>query len=272
MADKLESLQMLLEGRRKNLVALLAQKNSYSDTNIPNELERQIQFEMKSIAELEIELKNLQADFSPDVSSIAHNYSSNTVVKILFLAANPVDTSQLRLDEEIRAIDLILRQTDFRDRFDIRQHWAVRVIDLQGYLLRHKPDIVHFSGHGSKSSEIILTSSSGSSQPVSTRALGNLFAILKGNIRCVVLNACYSEHQAQAIAEHIDCVVGMSKAVGDKSAISFAAAFYQALGYGKSIKQAFDLGCVQVDLEGLNEQETPRLLCREVNLGHFSFF
>jgi hypothetical protein len=77
-------------------------------------------------------------------------------VNVLFLAANPKDSNQLRLDEEIRSIDLALRQAEFRDKFEIQQHWAVRVADIQGYLLRHQPDIVHFSGHGSASSEIIL--------------------------------------------------------------------------------------------------------------------
>jgi hypothetical protein len=89
--------------------------------------------------------------------------------------------------------------------------------------------------------------------------------VLKDNIKCVVLNACYSEGQAQAIAEHIDCVVGMSSTIGDRAAISFAAAFYQALGYGKDVKTAFELGCVQIDIENLNEQDTPKLLAKRVS-------
>lgn len=181
-------------------------------------------------------------------------------IKILFLAANPTDTTRLRLDEEVRDIDLALRQVKFRDRFDLRQHWAVRVTDLQGYLLRHTPDIVHFSGHGSRSSEIILENSNGNSCPVSTHALNQLFFVLKDNIRCVFLNACYSEGQAQAIAKHIDCVLGMSKAIVDRAAIGFATAFYQALGYGRDVKTAFDLGCVQIDLENIGEQDTPKLI------------
>lgn len=181
---------------------------------------------------------------------------------MLYLAANPTDTQPLRLDEEIREMDTAFRQSEYRNRFDIRQHWAVRVIDLQSHLLRHQPNIVHFSGHGSKSSGIILEDVTGRSHLVSPRALSQLFSILKDNIRCVVLNACYSETQAQAIAEHIDCVVGMSSTIGDKAAISFAAAFYHALGYGRDIRTAFELGCVQIDLENLNEQDTPKLLAK----------
>ena len=199
------------------------------------------------------------------------NESAGSKVKVLFLAANPKDTNPLRLDEEIRSIDLALQQAEFRDKFDIKQHWAVRVTDLQGYLLRHQPDIVHFSGHGSAVSEILLEDNNGNSRPVPPRALSQLFSILKDNIRCVVLNACYSEPQAQAIAKHIDCVIGMSNAIGDEAAISFAAAFYQALGYGRSVQAAFDLGCVQIDLENLNEQDTPKLLAFNSTPGSITF-
>jgi hypothetical protein len=187
------------------------------------------------------------------------------IVSILFLTANPSNTTRLRLDEEIREIDQALRKSDFRDRFDIKQHWAVRVTDFQGLLLRHKPDIVHFSGHGSKRDEIILEDSFGISHPVSVRALSRLFSLLKDNIRCVFLNACNSNRQAQAIAKNIDCVIGISKTIGDKAAISFSQAFYEAIGYGRDIKTAFDLGCNLIDLKKLGEKDKPKLLALKCN-------
>ena len=207
-----------------------------------------------------------QADSSAvSEQATAAEDQDSSLIKILFLAANPADRDHLRLDAEMRAIDLALQRAAFRDRFDLKQHWAVQVTDLQLYLLRHRPDIVHFSGHGSISSEIILEDDSGNSRPVSVRALSTLFSILKDNIKCVVLNACYSEQQAQAIAQSIDCVIGMSKAIGDDAAIGFAAAFYQALGFGRDVKTAFELGCVQIDLEGLDEQDTPKLLAMKIS-------
>jgi CheY-like chemotaxis protein len=186
-------------------------------------------------------------------------------IKILFLAANPADTPQLRLDAEMRAIDQALQRAEFRHRLEIKQHWAVQIGDLQNHLLRHKPDIVHFSGHGSETSEIILENSQGHSRPVSARALSQLFAVLKDNIRCVVLNACYSEAQAQAIAESVGCVVGMSRAIDDQAATSFSAAFYQAIGFGRDVQTAFDLGCVQIELDGVEDQDAPRLLAKQVD-------
>lgn len=186
----------------------------------------------------------------------------NRMIKILFLASNPLDTGRLRLDEEMKSIDNALRQADFGRCFDPQQQWAVGVEDIQSHLLRHQPDIVHFCGHGSKASEILLRDRYGNSHPVSANALTRLFSVLKDNIRCVVLNACYSEKQARAIAQSIDFVVGMSRAIGDSDAISFATAFYQALGFGRDMKTAFESGCLQLGLENSNDQDTPKLLSR----------
>ncbi len=182
------------------------------------------------------------------------------MIKILFLAATPMDEGRLRLDAEVREIGARLRQAQFRECFMLEQEWAVRVTDLQGHLLRHQPDIVHFSGHGSSASEIVLEDHNGNSQVVPARALSSLFSTLKDNIRCVVLNACFSKAQAEAIAEHIDCVVGMSDAIKDLSAISFAASFYQALAYGRSVQDAYNLGCNQIYMESLKQEDVPQLL------------
>lgn len=187
------------------------------------------------------------------------------MIKILFLAANPINTVPLRLDAESRAIDQALRQASFRDTFEFEQHWAVRIGDLQELLLRHKPHIVHFSGHGSPSSEIILEDDAGNAHPVSQSALKQLFSLLKDNVKCVVLNACYSASQARAIAEAVDCVIGVQDAISDKAAIKFALSFYRALGYGRNFKTAFELGCLEIGLEKHEEETKPQLLALRID-------
>lgn len=89
-----------------------------------------------------------------------------------------------------------------------------------------------------------------------------VFSKLKDNIRCVVLNSCYSSPQAKAIARTIECVVGMSSSVGDDAAIAFAESFYQALGFGRSVRSAFELGCLQVALTGVPGEHIPKLHCK----------
>lgn len=198
-------------------------------------------------------------------------FMGQNIIKILFLAGHPGELSRLRLDQEIRAIDLALRASEHRDIFDIKQHWAVRVADIQAYLLRHKPHIVHFSGHGTPASEIILEDDAGNTHPVPNQALAQLFSVLKDNVRCVVLNACYSESQAIAIAQSVDCVVGMSTAIEDPAAMAFSAAFYQALGYGRSVQTAYELGCSQIGLEASGNASAPQLISMRLDPGTIQF-
>lgn len=182
------------------------------------------------------------------------------MIKILFLAANPLNTEPLRLDEEIRSIDATLRQVGFRDRFDLRSHWAVRISDLQELFLRYQPDIVHFSGHSNESSQIILQNEEGQGITVPALALSNLFGIFQKQIRCVMLNSCYSAEQAVGIGEHIAVVIGMSDAISDQAALQFSTAFYRGIGYGQNVQTAFILGCNQLALGGSDETHKPQLL------------
>lgn len=80
------------------------------------------------------------------------------------------------------------------------------------------------------------------------------------SIECVVLNACYSETQAEAIRQKIQYVIGMNQAIGDRAAIEFAVGFYAAIGAGESYEFAFKLGCNAIRLAGIKEYTTPQLL------------
>jgi hypothetical protein len=129
---------------------------------------------------------------------------SNSKICILLLTANPTGETNLRLDEELREIDQRLQAAKYRDHFHLEKHGALRVSDIQQYLLRHQPEIVHFSGHGTGYSELIFENQDGLGQPVPGKALTDLFGLFKETIRCVVLNACFSQQQAEAIAQEID--------------------------------------------------------------------
>lgn len=184
----------------------------------------------------------------------------NTPIKtILILASNPKTTSPLRLSEEVREIDAGLQRAKKREQFDLKQKWAVRVQDVYQALLDFKPQFVHFSGHGTGDDGLALEDESGNVKLVDTLALTSLFKLFASSIECVVLNACYSEVQAQGIAQHIPYVVGMNKAIGDKAAIKFATGFYSAIGGGESVEFAYKLGCSVIQLDGIPEHLTPQL-------------
>lgn len=179
--------------------------------------------------------------------------------KILILAANPKNTNQLRLDEEVREIQEGLQRSRSRDQFEIVSRWAVRPGDLRRALLDHEPQIVHFSGHGAGAEGLALESNTGQVKLVSGKALAGLFKLVQENVDCVLLNACYSEVQAQAIHHHIDYVIGMSDAIGDWAAIEFAVGFYDGLGADRSYEDAFEFGLSAIALEGIDETATPKL-------------
>ncbi|WP_414563478.1 MULTISPECIES: AAA-like domain-containing protein [unclassified Anabaena] len=183
--------------------------------------------------------------------------------KILILSANPTSTSPLRLDKEVREIQAGLERAKNRDQFKIMSKWAVRPEDLRRGLLDYEPQIVHFSGHGAGEEGLVLENEAGEWQLVSTEALANLFGLCKDKIECVLFNACYSEVQAEAIHQHIDCVMGMNQKIGDVAAIEFAIGFYDALGANKSYEDAYKFGCNAIDLKSIPESSTPVLKSRK---------
>src|SRR5262249_53288568 len=77
---------------------------------------------------------------------------------------------------------------------------------------------------------------------------------LKGReVELVVLNSCFSKHQAEVIKTAVKAVVGTTDAVGDEAARRFTVAFYWALGDGLSVKEAFRDGGDAVQLHGLTD-------------------
>ncbi len=77
-----------------------------------------------------------------------------------------------------------------------------------------------------------------------------MFGVLKDRVRIVVFNACHSEAQALAVAEHIEMTLGMSRTIKDRHAIAFAAEFYQAMAYDRTVKEAYNLGIARLIGEG----------------------
>lgn len=178
--------------------------------------------------------------------------------KILILSANPKDTARLRLDEEVREIEEGLRRSKHREQFIIQSKWAVRLRDLRRAMLDEEPQIVHFCGHGEEDG-LMVEDENGNAILVDLDALAGLFELFKNQVECVLLNACYSQLQAEAINKHITYVIGMSKGIQDTTAIEFAVGFYDALGAGKSIEEAFKFGRNAIQLYNIPEHLIPVL-------------
>ena len=210
------------------------------------------------------------------------------MTKVLFLGANPADATRLALDREVREITQRLRASPYSSTYELVQEWALRLEDIQAALLRHKPQVVHFSGHSysagadragsgtprvrdvtdeqagvaDRGGELMVEDDAGEAVPIPSAALAELVRIV-GGIQCVVLNACHSAAQAEALQTQVRFVLGMERAIPDRAAIAFAGAFYQALGFGESVHRAFELGKNQLRLIGSYDCDVPKLFVRD---------
>jgi hypothetical protein len=211
---------------------------------------------------------------------------------IVFFSANPSSLSELDLEGEIRAIRAELAAVGLDDVLQFLSRPAATPADLQRVLLRERPAVIQFSGHG-RGSEASGSRSSGAAtrklvherphphestgimlqgdgaddvKVVSGAALGDLFAKTTQSVRLVFLNACHSVEQAEALLRYVDFVVGIDGAISDQAAKVFAVAFYRALAYGRDIQTAFDLGVNALMLEELHDDVPLPVLQARSNL------
>lgn len=173
---------------------------------------------------------------------------------ILFIAANPDETARLNLEKEMREVKLAFELGVSRERFELRLEPAVNIHRLQHILDRHRPDIVHFCGHGSQArGEIILLDEHDHAYPVPIEPLASLLASRRG----VVINTCSSAAQAAAIANRGPWAVGMTGEIDTDDAVAFARTFYSRVADGVSETNAFDGAKNQLALERRNSAGLP---------------
>ncbi|AFZ15572.1 hypothetical protein Cri9333_4802 (plasmid) [Crinalium epipsammum PCC 9333] len=210
---------------------------------------------LKAIAE------TLLSNHEPETPSNISQKPSNQGQKILILAAIP---HGLRLDKEIREIEEAIRRATNRDLFEIKVRTAVRPQDIRRAIAEEQPQIVHFCGHGEKDGSLLLEDDGGNNKLVTPQGLASLFESHTDCVKCVLLNACYSEQSAEAIKQHINYVIGMNNSIQDKAAIAFSQGFYDGLGYKTSASQnvyqrAFNEGIVAIKLEDISQGAIPIL-------------
>lgn len=168
---------------------------------------------------------------------------AKAVPKLLILSSNP--RRDLNLEREFSDLTSAVRRLG---KFDVEYRLGVQAQELPQRLAEHSPQFVHFSGHGTGSQGLVFQDESGQEQLVSTAVLARLFKVFTNEIHCVVLNACDSDHQAAAIVEHINYVVGMNQPILDKAAHTFSVGFYKGLAEGRSVEQAYELGCIAIQI------------------------
>ncbi len=184
---------------------------------------------------------------------------------VLFFTADPKSVragsaSRLQLDAEVREIRQRVSTASRRDDLYFDEYWAARPGDLVQALGETRPRVVHFSGHCSDAGLVLVGSEASRGHYVGAEALAQLFEAYRGDIRVVVLNACLSLPQAEAIAAVVGCAIGTLTEITDAAAITFSSSFYRELAFGHSVQGAFDKARAALAMEHFEERECPRLV------------
>lgn len=185
-------------------------------------------------------------------------------VEVLFFGADPLSAGGRRpaldLAAEAEKIEMEVEAAPHGNRIHFDTCWATRIQDLRQSLLTVKPNVVHFSGHGGEGGLVLVSSDGHGSHRVNSKALQQFFKAYRKQIRLVVLNACNSQPQAQAIADVVGCAIGTPTKILDEAAIGFSAAFYSSIASGESVKAALEQARATLRMEGFAEHELPVLL------------
>lgn len=280
--QQIQTKQKSIDGKRSQAVTLQSRRTSkLTDLNRNlQSLERAEESERKKQTQAEKKRRDEELRHAKSVTnelqqqSRLHSQMSQspividltklpTKIKVLFFASNPVDLIPLRLDEEVRAIQEKIRMSQYRDSVELISRWAVRPDDLLQSLNEHKPHIIHFSGHGDEDHIAFVGNSEGETKLVTKDAIVQMIKVMLDNLQVVIFNTCLSSEQAQAVSEYVDIAIGMQEEIDDDAARVFAAQFYSAIGFGRSVQQAFDQGIAALLVNGIPEDHIPEIYHRD---------
>lgn len=186
----------------------------------------------------------------------------NSSINILFITSDPTGVEHLDTQEEHRALDDVVKGTKFK----IRPRTSCRATDIQQSILEYRPQYIHFSGHGDPERGLCLQDDNRMPYFVSPEDLGELFGIAaEDGLEVVVLNACYTSAQCEAISSKVSYTIAMEGLVNDSEAVKFTSSFYRGLTHHKTVEAAFRAAKVNVPVIGNSDKCKPILMGLKVH-------
>lgn len=186
-------------------------------------------------------------------------------LSVLFVAAVPSSHDHLRTDAEFRMIQDEVRRSLYRDSVDFFIKPAADMKSMLEGMNDHRPEIVHFSGHGG-GEEILFDDGKvvGSvGKPLRFKLLAEALGATSTPPKLLVLNACDTSSGADVFLDVVEGVVAMSDDISDIGAAIFSAAFYAAIASGQPLSSAIKQGVVRMKAAVLADAHVPRLTCRD---------
>jgi hypothetical protein len=183
---------------------------------------------------------------------------------VLFMVADDSAASRRQLGQESKAIETALsqQQTYMSDAATYRPG----ILGFESSFVKdmlsreNPPTILHVIGHDNGPDALFESSDKGDRKSAPAR-LAESLRHAAPNLRCLILNRCYAEEQAAAIATVVANVIGIHADLG-QAATSYAVDFYKSLNAGRSVADAHEIACNRARLEGVTEDRLPVLLTR----------
>ncbi len=166
-----------------------------------------------------------------------HNFSKK--LKILFVGANPANAKRTFFDFEYDEISEALLGNDRNEGIELFPLMAATPERLMSFILRYKPNIVHFSCHGSEEGLYFLGKKK-EALLIGAKNLREMFQIFKDVVGAVIINADCSENVGREIRKYIEFVVGVNSPITSGTAVDFSSLFYEMLSRGESLEFCFE--------------------------------
>ncbi len=173
------------------------------------------------------------------------SYHFAKVITLLFIGSNYKSKEVVRTEKEYETIRNLLKTTFFGKLINFKKKFAVKRSDLEKIIEKYRPQIIHFSGHGTHYVGPIFEGDGDEYENSCidmTEELTNLLKKYKDFIELVFFNVCDSSNIAMRAAKSINFTIGANGKPYDAPAIAFTKGFYENFLNNDNLRESVEIG------------------------------
>lgn len=160
-------------------------------------------------------------------------------MRILYLASNPTEQVSLALEREMTELQRRLMAVDRLGTIVFKPLPHLKIDELSTVITEFRPDVVHLSVHGRRGGVVFADGDDEKFVPIPHFVAH--FKAVRVKPKLVYLSACDGDKLAKALSEQVPFVLAMTDKVTNEAAIRSAVKFYEWLGGGSTIQEAYDI-------------------------------
>ncbi|MEL6191794.1 MAG: hypothetical protein AAFR66_07080 [Bacteroidota bacterium] len=159
--------------------------------------------------------------------------------KILFIASNPIGTTQFEFEKEYLEIRRIFQKQ--RNQFEVTESFNTTFEQFFEVMKREQPEVLHISAP-STDKYLIFHRKDNTVRSIAYHTLSAVFNMFQPYLKCVFINTRCSDVFLKKVSIPTEIAIGSPVLVNDSAAIAFSSGFYTAIAKGRSYKEAFGPG------------------------------